>query len=93
MSGNRFRKRPVEVRALQWVGGPYECLNEFCGKNWSRADAVEEVGPNDTENVVVWNTKERQWLNVPVGHWIICGIAGEFYPCDPQVFEATYEPV
>lgn len=90
-AGN-FRKRPVQVRALRWMGGEYNCLNDFCGHNWSRADAVEEIGPLDIENVVVWNVKEKQWLNVPVGHWIICGIAGEFYPCDPDVFEKTYEP-
>lgn len=88
-----FRKRPVEVRALRWMGGKYDCLNDFCGRNWSRADAVDEAGPADIEGVVVWNVKEQQWLNVPVGHWIICGIAGEFYPCDPDVFEKTYEPV
>ena len=25
--------------------------------------------------------------------WIIRGIAGEIYPCKPDIFEATYEPV
>ncbi len=27
------------------------------------------------------------------GDWIITGIKGETYPCKPDVFEATYEPV
>ena len=27
------------------------------------------------------------------GWWIIKGVKGEFYPCDPEIFEATYEPV
>lgn len=27
------------------------------------------------------------------GDWIITGIQGEFYPCKPDIFEATYEPV
>jgi len=89
----RYRKKPVEVSAMRWIGGPWECLNTFCGRNWSRADAVDETGPQDPENVVVWNSRENQWLNVPVGHWIIRGVVGEFYPCDPHVFEATYEPV
>lgn len=26
------------------------------------------------------------------GDWIIKGIKGEFYPCKPDIFEATYEP-
>lgn len=27
------------------------------------------------------------------GDWIICGVKGEFYPCKPDVFDATYEAV
>jgi|JI9StandDraft_1071089.scaffolds.fasta_scaffold1156945_2 hypothetical protein len=27
------------------------------------------------------------------GDWIIKGVQGEFYPCKPDIFEATYEPV
>ena len=45
----------------------------------------------DVENVVVWNMLEKQWLNVPVGHWIIRGRRGELYSCEPKVFEKTYE--
>jgi hypothetical protein len=26
------------------------------------------------------------------GDWIIRGIAGELYPCKPEIFAATYEP-
>jgi hypothetical protein len=27
------------------------------------------------------------------GDWIIRGVQGEFYPCKPDIFAATYEPV
>lgn len=27
------------------------------------------------------------------GDWIITGIKGEHYPCKPDIFEQTYEPV
>lgn len=27
------------------------------------------------------------------GDWIITGIHGEKYPCKPDIFEKTYEPV
>lgn len=27
------------------------------------------------------------------GDWIIRGVAGEFYPCKPAIFDATYEAV
>lgn len=31
--------------------------------------------------------------NVCPGDWIIKGVKGEFYPCKPDIFEATYEKV
>jgi len=31
--------------------------------------------------------------NVCPGDWIITGIKGEYYPCKPDIFEATYEKV
>ena len=39
----KYRKKPVVVEARQWAGGEYEWLNEFCGLNWARADAVDMV--------------------------------------------------
>ena len=27
------------------------------------------------------------------GDWIITGVQGELYPCKPDIFDATYEPV
>jgi hypothetical protein len=27
------------------------------------------------------------------GDWVITGVAGEYYPCKPGIFEASYEKV
>lgn len=91
----KFKKKPVVIDAIQWNGGSFEILEDFCGMNWGRADAkmVEWSAPPDGEKVVLWNTKERQWLLCPVGHWVIRGVAGELYPCAPDVFRETYEAV
>lgn len=32
-------------------------------------------------------------LKVSPGDWIIKGVNGEFYPCKPDIFAATYDPV
>ena len=90
-----YRKKPVVINAIQWNGGDYKCLEKFCGLNWARADArdVSWCGPDDGERVVLWNTLEAQWLCCPKGHWVIRGLMGEIYPCDPAVFEMTYEAV
>ena len=36
------------------------------------------------------DTKEGGHIVCP-GDWIITGMQGEFYPCKPDIFEATYE--
>jgi hypothetical protein len=90
----RYRKKPVEIDAIQWQGGEYQSLERFCGHNWARADArdVSWTAPDDGERVVLWNTLESQWLLCPKGHWVIRGLQGELYPCDPEVFAKSYEP-
>jgi hypothetical protein len=36
-------------------------------------------------------TLEGEMVAKP-GWWIIRGVQGEFYPCDPDIFAGTYEP-
>jgi hypothetical protein len=45
-----------------------------------------------TMHVHGWiDTKEGGHVVCP-GDWIITGVAGERYPCKPDIFERTYEP-
>ena len=30
-------------------------------------------------------------MTVIINDWIIKGVKGEFYPCKPDIFEATYD--
>lgn len=32
-------------------------------------------------------------MEIGLADWVIKGVKGEFYPCKPDIFEATYEPV
>lgn len=32
-------------------------------------------------------------MHASVGDWIITGVHGEKYPCKPDIFEQTYEPI
>ncbi len=77
----KFRKKSIVIDAERWEGGSTNWLDTFCGRNWTRADAIDMAG-HDDEGVVVYNSLEKQWLHVPVGHWLIRGIKGE----------RTYEP-
>lgn len=80
----RYRKKPVEIEAVQWDGQNYVDLREFVG---DALDARWSVG-----GCCFINTLEGRMHCAP-GDWIIRGVAGEFYPCKPDIFEATYERV
>jgi len=78
----RFRKKPVVIEAVQWNG------------NWSEMlrFVVAQGGAAHTEgDLLLIQTLEGKMVARP-GWWIIRGVKGEFYPCEPEIFEETYEP-
>jgi hypothetical protein len=84
----RFTKKPVEVEALQWTGDNIDAVARFVThRNFNMADDELEIY-NRLEKRV---SEEGCYIPCPVGHWIIKGIKGEFYPCESEVFAATYE--
>ncbi len=82
----KFRKLPVEIEAIQFTG---ENIEEI--EDWATNDGVRWVGSVDMEWIEI-DTLEGTMV-ADVDDWIIKGVAGEFYPCKPDIFEATYEPV
>jgi hypothetical protein len=79
-----FRKKPVVIEAIQWIGDSPEMrriVRQFVDANLDERNAGLKI-----------ETLEG-WMTVTSGDWIIKGVAGEFYPCKPDIFEATYEPV
>jgi len=71
-------KKPVTIEALQFNGN-FEEVEAFCG-----GDAEFREG----ELVVA--TLEGSLRAAPLDY-IIKGVKGEFYPCKPDIFEATYD--
>jgi hypothetical protein len=84
----QYRKKPVVVEAIQWTGANLLDVADFTGT----ANFVVADPDTNGRGWMVYNKLERQWLNCPVGHWIIKGVKNEFYPCEPGVFDTTYEP-
>lgn len=85
----RYRKKPVEIEAFHWDGSDACALDivEWAG------GAVKRRGRNAEGNE--WlkvSTLEGEMAATP-GDFIIKGIAGEFYPCKPDIFAGSYEPV
>lgn len=97
----KFRKKPVEVEAIQWDGSE-KCLNEvvfpFIGDLSKLPKAPDDshvhtgIGYVPPLGSLYIPTLEGTMEAAP-GDWIIKGVKGEFYPCKPDIFEMTYEPL
>lgn len=84
----KFRKTPVVIEAIQLPPADQDPSDEL-------VDFLAE-SPNDWEGErhgeLVIHTLEGTMSAQP-GDWIIKGVKGEYYPCKPDIFEATYEAV
>ncbi len=97
----KFRKKPVVIEAFQmteerrrdnldWPNWLHEAWQKDGGdigsvspKDWPNSDGTDKLIIKTLEGfqTVYW------------GDWIIKGVQGELYPCKPDIFEQTYEPV
>lgn len=89
----QFRKKPVVIDAVQWTGDNLREVIDFAGlhpsaEKWTWAE-YEAVVARDGLKIF---TLEGPMMATP-GDWIIKGVKGEFYPCKPDIFAATYESV
>lgn len=86
---DRYRKKPVEITAVQWTGTNAAEVREFMG---SDEFVVNRRGGGPPTVRLTTVHGDTAWARV--GDWIIPEAeAGRFYPCKPDVFAATYEPV
>jgi hypothetical protein len=90
----KFRKKPVVIEAMRYPGINANTIDDLIAmEDWFNGHGgsaryvgqhmhvlTMEDGPNG----------EAKHVADP-GDWIIRGVQGEFYPCKPDIFEATYE--
>lgn len=82
-----FRKKPIVIEA-----------RHFDGTIATKKEMEESFGVT-TVDATTYDGKLLSWRigtlegphEVTPGDWIIRGVKGEFYPCKPDIFEATYE--
>lgn len=86
-----YRKKPVVIEALQWDGADYDALAGFLGPEMYSHVGFSSSAPGQAPSSVQITTLEGIMSASP-GDWIIRGVKGEFYPCKPDIFAATYEP-
>ncbi|WP_257306258.1 PGDYG domain-containing protein [Geothrix campi] len=84
----KFRKKPVVIEALQFIDAMAgRSILAWVNSNGGKAMAL---GCEEAPEMEIF-TLEGNHRAIP-GDWIIQGVKGEFYPCKPDIFEATYEP-
>lgn len=84
----QYRKKPVVIEAVQFLGANH-LLPETKFMKGSGAYTHREEGKMP---VIMIPTLEGVMM-ASAGDYIIKGVKGEFYPCKPDIFEATYEAV
>ena len=84
-----FRKKPVVIEAWQVSPPTIHLTTGWINTNGGDASYHGERGPDCYIDI---STLEGV-MRADVGDWVIRGVKGEFYPCKPDLFEATYEEV
>lgn len=81
----KYRKKPVVIDAWQFDGSwssARPIIQQHNSMSWTDSDGGQ----------IAIETLEGE-MTASAGDWIIKGVKGEFYPCKPDIFAATYEAV
>jgi hypothetical protein len=90
MSVARYRKKPSVIHAVKWTGVNTKEIEELTEGYYhylveKRPDGFPMLEIYTLEGVM------KSSIRLIVGDYIIKGIAGEFYPCKPAIFEELHE--
>jgi len=83
----KYKKKPVVIEAWEYDGG----LDFSKTLPKEIKDAVDTIRLNGDGRLAIKTLEGVMFADI--GDMIIKGIKGEFYPCKPDIFEATYELV
>ena len=99
----RYRKKPVIIEAVQVVAAV--CNGKTRNGSLFKCEVLPQwledaltigtvaVHPSDRDYALLAIKAPEGTMIAQRGDWIIRGVKGELYPCKPDIFEATYEPV
>jgi hypothetical protein len=101
----QYRKKPVVVHAMQWDGtsiSASEIIDDLIklSKNWPELDESlhgksKGIGyfnlPGEKFSFEVMTLEGK--MQITPNDYVIVGLAGEVYPCKPDIFEKTYKEV
>jgi len=84
----KFKKKPIVIEAVQFLTADDEWrVRSFMLETGEESHAIG-IPPYALE-IATLEGKMR----VDFGDWVIRGVKNEYYPCKPDIFDATYERV
>ena|SRR3990167_7664420 len=91
MKPQKYRKRPIIIEAMRF--NRWEDAKEIA--KWCGGRAESSAKPSDPDDVAsfLYIPTLEGVMTAMMGDWIIRGAKGEFYPCKPDIFAISYEPV
>ena len=88
----KYRKKPVVIEAYQLPAydADDDAFDDF--QKWCIETGLDKQDIESSyDQCLLIHTPEGAMEAKPED-WIIMGVAGEFYPCKPDIFAKTYEP-
>jgi len=79
----KYVKKPIPIEAIQYNGTNFEELVVFAGNDVYTQDGFIYIHTLEGDMKMVNKT----------GDYLIKGIRGEFYFCEKQIFEETYQEI
>ena len=84
----KYRKKPVVIDAERLTADNVRDVADWIHIHTYATDGREV---STLPDAVLIETLEGT-MRADIGDYVIRGVQGEFYPCKPDIFDATYEP-
>jgi len=82
----KYVKKPIVIEAVRYDGTNVNEIDDFVG-----SDLRVSQDHYATDDVTLSIETLEGWMKISVGDYVIKGVQDEFYPCKPDIFEASYD--
>lgn len=88
----QYTKRPVTIDAVQLVAyGDFVRTVAWINDNGGSAVFSPSRRDEEEDHLIIQTIEGN--MEAKTGWWVIRGVKGEFYPCEPEIFSLSYEGV
>lgn len=91
MTVQTFRKRPVEVQAVQWTGDNAGELTAWTDGRFYEIDP-EDRGDDPAKTGDLLDDRHSVYIGLAPGDWVVRLADGDVIAVEQAQFEAEYEP-